>query len=138
MTRVVIDTSVYVSALIGKHGSAPDLVVRLFIEDKIEVVISPLLIAELERVLLRPKFGRYIDKKTPVDYIARIRRHARTSADPAEAPATSRDREDDYLIALARTEHADAIVSLDLDLLDAGLAAPPVWTPRQLVETLAN
>jgi predicted nucleic acid-binding protein len=45
VTRVVIDPSVFVSALIGKPGSAPDIVVRAFIDDRIEVVVSPLLVA---------------------------------------------------------------------------------------------
>jgi hypothetical protein len=40
VTRVVIDASVFVSALIGKPGSAPDIVVRAFIDDKIEVVAT--------------------------------------------------------------------------------------------------
>jgi putative PIN family toxin of toxin-antitoxin system len=63
VTRIVIDPSVFVSALIGKPGSAPDIVVRAFIDDRIEVVVSPLLAAELERVLARPKFRRYIDHR---------------------------------------------------------------------------
>jgi putative PIN family toxin of toxin-antitoxin system len=53
VTRVVVDSSVYVSALIGQQGSAPDLVVRAFLDDKIDVVVSPLLIRELQTVLAR-------------------------------------------------------------------------------------
>ena len=48
----------------------------------------------------------------------------------------ARDRKDDYLVALARDERVDAIVSGDRDLLEAGLTAPPIWSPRELVERL--
>lgn len=138
MTRVVIDPSVLVSALIGKPGSAPDIVVRAFIDDRIEVVVSPLLIAELRRVLARPKFRRYIDQKSATEYLTRIQRHAHTAGDPTNVPTVTRDPDDDYLVALAKQEHADAIISVDLDLLDAGLTDPPVQTPRQLADTLTE
>lgn len=138
MTRVVIDASVFVSALIGKPGSAPDIVVRAFIDDKIEVVASPLLIAELERVLARPKFRRYIDQKSATEYVTRIQRHATMAGDPANAPTVTRDPDDDYLVALARPENAEAIVSVDLDLLEAGVTDPPIRTPRQLADTLTG
>ncbi len=57
VASVVIDPSVYVSALIGRPGSAPDLVVRAAIDDKLAVVVCPLLIRELESVLARPSSG---------------------------------------------------------------------------------
>ena len=37
---------------------------RAFVGDRIEVIASPLLIAELERVLRRPKFPKYVDEWT--------------------------------------------------------------------------
>lgn len=138
MTRVVIDPSVYVSALIGKQGSAPDLVIRALIDDKLEVVVSPLLIRELESVVARAKFRRYATVKQADEYVSRIRRHAVHADDPPCTPALTRDPDDDYLVALGRSEGLDAIVSLDGDLLDAGLTDPPVWTPRQLIERLAG
>jgi predicted nucleic acid-binding protein len=47
VTRVVIDTNVFVSALIGKKRSAADQVVRAFTDDRLEVVVSPTLLSEL-------------------------------------------------------------------------------------------
>jgi uncharacterized protein len=136
--RIVVDPSVFVSALIGKPGSAPDLVVRAIVDDRIEVVVSPLLVAELERVLARPKFRRYIDHKTATEFVMRLQRHATMAGDPANVPTETRDPGDDYLVALARQENADAIVSVDLDLLEAGVTDPPILTPRQLAATLAT
>ena len=136
MIRVVIDPGVFISALIGSRGGAPDLVVRAFVDDRISVVASPLLIAELELVLRRPKFAAYVDERTVREFVERIRRHATIVDDPIEQPAVTRDRKDDYLVALARSEHVDAIVSGDRDLIDARLAEPAVLTPRQLADCL--
>lgn len=136
MIRVVVDAGVFISALIGSRGSAPDLVMRAFVGDRIEVIASPLLIAELERVLRRPKFSKYVDERTAREFVERVRRHATIVDDPAEQPVATRDRKDDYLVALARKQGVEAIVSGDRDLIDAGLSEPAVWTPRQLADHL--
>ena len=136
MIRVVVDPGVFISALIGSPGGAPDLVVRAFADDRIEVVASPLLLDELERVLRRPKFAKYVDERAAREFVERIRRHASVVDDPADQPAATRDRKDDYLVALARTVSVDALVSGDRDLIEAGLSKPAVWTPRQIVDRL--
>ena len=64
MIRVVVDPGVLISALIGPRGGAPDIVVRAFIDDRLTVVASPSLFAELERVLRRAKFAGYADERT--------------------------------------------------------------------------
>lgn len=136
MIRVVVDPGVFISGLIGKRGSAPDLVVRAFVDDRIEVIASRLLLAELEQVLRRPKFRRHVEERAVREYVERIQRHATVVGDPRERPTATRDPKDDYLVALARQEDVDAIVSGDRDLLDAGLTTPPVWSPRDLAERL--
>lgn len=138
MIRVVVDTGVFVSALIGPRGGAPDRVVRAWADDRIEIVVSELLLAELERVLARPKFRDHVDAHVCAEYVARIRRHATLATDPADVPAVTRDPADDYLVALARATDAEAVVSGDRDLVDAGLSVPAVLTPRQLVERLGE
>ena len=138
MIRVVVDPGVFISALIGTRGGAPDVVVRAFIDERITVVASPLLLAELDRVLRRPKFARYGDERTRREFVERVRRHATVAEDPVNVPPVTRDRRDDYLVALARQERVDAIVSGDRDLLDAGQDEPPVWSPRQLADRIVE
>jgi putative PIN family toxin of toxin-antitoxin system len=55
--RVVLDSNVFGSGLIGKEGSAPQLVLEALGADQIQVVVSLRLIEELEAVLARPKFA---------------------------------------------------------------------------------
>jgi len=70
------------------------------------------------------------------EFVERIRRHAMIVDDPIDTPPATRDRKDDYLVVLALQERVDAIVSGDRDLVDAGLEAPPVWSPRQLADRI--
>jgi putative PIN family toxin of toxin-antitoxin system len=132
--RVVLDTGVYVSAAITSEGP-PGLIVRAWTENRIEVVASPLLIAELERVLKRPKFRPFLSEREAAQLIERIVRRATIIDDPANPPQTTRDPGDDYLVALAQA--ADAVlVSGDRDLSEAGLSHPVVWTPGDLIKQL--
>lgn len=137
MIRVVVDPSVFVSALLGRRGGAPDLVVRALVDDRIEVLVSPLLLAELEGVLQRPKFSRASADERRA-FVDRVRLHATAVADPVDQPVATRDRNDDYLVALGRHEQVDAIVTVDRDLLDAEIETPAAWTPRKLVDRLAK
>lgn len=138
MIRVVVDPGVFISALIGRRGSPPDLVLRAFAEDRIAVIASPVLLAELERVLRRPKFSRYVDEATARELVERVRRHVEMIDDPPVRPVATRDRDDDYLVALALHARVDAIVSGDRDLLEAELTQPPVWTPRHIADHLKD
>ena len=97
-------------------------------DDHIEIVVSALLLAELERVLARPKFRDYVDAGACAEYVERIRRHATMARDPLDVPAVTRDPADDYLVALAGAAEAEALVSGDRDLVDAGVTGPPVLT----------
>lgn len=136
MISVVVDPGVFVSALIGRRGSAPDLVLRAWVDDRLQIVVSTTLLDELNLVLARPKFRAYLDARTATEYVARIRRHATLIDDPETVPVVTRDRDDDYLVALARAAKVDALVSGDRDLVESGLTDPPVWTPRELADRL--
>ena len=56
--------------------------------------------------------------------------------DPRSSPAVLRDPTDDYLVALAITARARAIVSSDKDVLDHPGLHPPALTPREACELL--
>ena len=60
MQKIVIDTNVFVSALIQR--SYPFLIINdLFVEGLIQVCVSDELLTELYEVLSRPKFSRFQD-----------------------------------------------------------------------------
>lgn len=131
MRRAVLDPGVLVSALITPTGTPAKLLAQVRDGD-LELVVSPLLLAELEEVLRREKFRRYVDLETVRDYVEMLRRESFAFADPDEAPPIrSDDTDDDYLLTLARSQNA-VLVSGDSHLLDlAGRA--PVLSPADLV-----
>jgi putative PIN family toxin of toxin-antitoxin system len=121
--RVVLDSGVFVSALITPTGAPA----KLLLEARaggLELVVSSLLLRELEEVLGREKFRRYVDLDTARDYVDMLRREGLLSADPeGPPPLRSADPDDDYLIALAHSQNA-VLVSGDHHLLDLGGGAP--------------
>ncbi|HEV2857624.1 MAG TPA: putative toxin-antitoxin system toxin component, PIN family [Solirubrobacterales bacterium] len=130
MRRVVLDPGVFVSALITPAGPPAKLVERLH-GAEFELVISPQLLAELEDVLLRAKFRRYVGIEEAQDFLAAVRRDAAVAPDPSEPPFHSVDPKDDYLIALAYAQKA-ILVSGDSDLLDLTGGAP-ICAPADLL-----
>jgi putative PIN family toxin of toxin-antitoxin system len=93
--RLVVDPGVFISALIGPPGSPPDQIVQAWIDDRIELIASPALLAELRRVIARPRFRRWFDELTARQLAERIERHA-TVLEDGDTPAVTRDRDDDF------------------------------------------
>lgn len=131
MRRVVLDPGVLVSALIAPDGS-PARLLREIRAGGLELVVSPLLLEELEEVLARPKFRRYADLDTVREYVDLLRGEALAVPDPDKpSPLRSADPDDDYLIALAQSQNA-VLVSGDKHLLDIGGGAP-ILAPADLL-----
>ncbi len=136
MIRAVLDPNVLVSAFISQRGSAPDRIVRAWLEGAFELVTSPQLIAELGDVLARPKFARQAADGRAEAYLATLAGDALQTDDPPDPPSVSPDADDDYLFALARAAGADVIVSGDHHLTQLTDPTPTVLTPRQFAERL--
>jgi putative PIN family toxin of toxin-antitoxin system len=89
-----------------------------------ELIISPLLLEELEGVLLRKKFRRYATVEEVADYLAFIGRQGTLARDPDQpAPLSCSDPKDQYLLALAFAQKA-VLVTGDSHLLELSGGAP--------------
>jgi uncharacterized protein len=135
--RAVVDPSVLVSAFIGRPDAGPGRLVAAWRDQRFELVVSPLLLQELAGVLARPKFERWAGEGRAAAYVAGFAARSDRRPDPEIAEPSVRDPADDYLVALARAEQVAAIVSLDRDLLDAGLGDIPVEDPASFVARLS-
>lgn len=123
MRRAVLDPGVLVSALITPNGRPAQLLAQAH-AGEFELVVSPLLLQELEGVLRRDKFRRYVDLDAVAGYLDLLRYVAVDAADPeGPPPLRSTDPDDDYLIALAHSRNA-VLVSGDSDLLELAGSAP--------------
>lgn len=94
------------------------------------------MLAELERVLQRPKFRRYVSLVEVADYVALIRSLAVMAPDPPLIVGAAPDPGADYLVSLARATAVGSLVSGDRRLLELVDSAPPVLLPRAFLERL--
>jgi uncharacterized protein len=132
--RAVLDSNVIVAALISPGGS-PARVLRAWIDGAFDLIVSPLLLDELERVLAYPRLRPQITRDEAAGVVDWLRREAVLLPDPdGLPPLRSPDPGDDYLIVLAA--QADAfLVTGDSDLLDLSDRIP-VMTPARFLDHL--
>ncbi len=135
MPRAVLDTNVLVSALITPQGASAQLLLELR-DGAFELVVTPMLLAELDEVLHRPKFRRILSTPEIDGYVALIRHECIVMEDPApSSDPLAADPDDEYLIDLARAARVDALVSGDTHLL-ALRGRVPVMNPREFLDSL--
>lgn len=132
---VILDTNVLVSAILTP-GGPPDVLLRSAETGQLDFVVSPLLLAELRRILLT-KFTARISAEETGRFLGGLVVVGRLASDPpAGASRLTRDPDDDYLVLLARSTGAELLISGDKDLLSADLTDPVVITPTEAAERL--
>lgn len=136
--RVVLDTNVFVSAAIS-NGPPHRILQHWLTRRSFELIMCPRLLAEVTEVLTeRPKLRRWVSLDDARALLDRLAGETDLVEDPEQIMPTTRDPDDDYLVALARTHRATYIVSGDLDLLDWEDPDPPVLSPVVFVALLAS
>ncbi len=123
----MLDPNVLVAALLSRRG-APAKLLRLWLDGVFEVVVSPSLLAELQRVLAYPKIRASVSEVEAAAFLALLEGGATTVNDPTQSSSLrTADPNDDYLVALAEAARA-IIVSGDRHLLDMA-GRLPVYSP---------
>lgn len=117
--RVVADTNTVLSAFLW--GGPPKAVLDTARAEHITLFSSVALLVELEDVLNRDKFAPRIARieSTPATLLRQYRALISLVRPTAIAP-TSRDPDDDHVLACALGARAELIISRDKDLLDLG------------------
>jgi putative PIN family toxin of toxin-antitoxin system len=134
--RVVLDANVIISALLSRSGS-PAVVLRAWQAGRFELIVSELLLAELERAFAYPKLRRRISADEAEALTSWLRRFATVAPDPgAPPPLRSADPGDDYLLALASAE--DALVVSGDDHLLSLRDRLPIYTPASFLSLLED
>lgn len=115
--RAVVDPNVIISGVLSPTG-APARVLTAWLEGAYELVVSPVLLEEVERPLGYPKLRKRVTESETRELLHLLRREADLREDPAAPPPVhSPDPGDDYLITLAASTQS-VIVSGDHHLLD--------------------
>ncbi len=135
MHRAVVDPNVLISAVIAPNGTSAK-VLDAWLDGLFDLVVSQKLLAELERVLLRPKFRAHLSDTQAEMYIALFENLASFAEDPELTESLTPDPGDDYLVALAQSVNATYLVSGDKHLLGLANATPPVLNSKDFLEQL--
>ncbi len=133
--QLVLDPGVLIAAAIAPRGVCGELLMR-WLDGEYDLVVSPALLEELEEVLLRQKFRRYLSEAEAREFVHLVAASADLVTDPPAAPGLTRDPDDDYLVALARVAGVDALVAGDEDLTSLPHPVPPILSPRQMLDRL--
>lgn len=119
LRRVVFDTSTLVGAAL-KPGSVPHTALSQALA-QCDLCASAQTWLELEQLLQRKRFDRYLARAARAEFVAVLRQcmhfFAVTPDDEAALHPACRDAKDNKFLALAQVCQADALVSSDGDLL---------------------
>ena len=112
-SRVVIDTNIWISFLIGK--SLKSLLPKI-IDKKVQLLFSHESLEELVNVLHRPKLQKYFSSSQVSELLLLINQLAEVIEVKSKVDAC-RDPKDNFLLALCLDGKADYLVTGDEDLL---------------------
>ncbi len=134
--RTVLDTSVVVSAVLMPR-SIPRLAVDLAVAQSV-LLQSMATIEELEEVLRRPAFAKYVSEHARLEFLAALVNQSEI-VPITERISDCRDANDNKFLELAVSGRATHIVSGDEDLLVfnpfRGMA---IMNPAEFVQILAG
>lgn len=130
--RLVLDTNVMVAGFVSE-GLCHEII-ETHLPDHV-AILSRIMRDELVEKL-REKFGLHEDELPLLDL---YRRHATWVEPQGLAAPTSRDPDDDWVLATAIAGQAEAIVTGDGDLLELrSFQGVAILTPRQLIEQITR
>lgn len=112
--RVVIDTGVMVSAVL-LPGSVPRQAFDVAVGTG-TLLISTATVSEMDAVLRRAKFDRYVPERLRLEFLAALVEHAET-IEISTTIRECRDQRDDKFLELAISGNATHLISGDNDLL---------------------
>lgn len=136
LATAVLDPNVFLSALVKPASGNPAELVRAIGTGDLVAVVSPVLLAQLDETVARPKFRRYFSLVDGWTLRGLLEVQGKWHFDPPAGASLTRDVTDDYLVRLYRSSGANWLVSGDKDLLEADVTG--VLNPRQALDELVR
>ena len=138
--KAVLDVGQYVSAAIRADGY-PAQILAAWRVGEFELVTSPLILADLRRVLFYPhirKRHQWSDEEIHL-FVDSLALAAQLTPGQLEVTAVEDDPADDKILACAQEGQVDYVVASDEHLTSLGsFAGIPIITPRRFLEILAE
>jgi len=131
--KVIFDTNVWISFLIGKHLSK----IKQYISDgTITIIITEQLLTEIKIVTSRKKLKKYFPQKSVNELIELLE----TITENIEIKPThfiNRDPKDNFLLDLIDFSKADYLITGDKDLLEHNpFLTAKILSPKEFEEEL--
>ncbi len=134
--RYVFDTNVTISAALFDQ-SIPGQALRAALA-RGELLVSRISVVELEEVLGRRKFDRYLSREEREEFLVKLV-NAAFVVEITEQIRACRDAKDDKFLEVAICGRAECIVTGDDDLLILHpFRGIPILPPAQFLEMLSN
>jgi putative PIN family toxin of toxin-antitoxin system len=138
LLRALLDANVLISAAVRPSGPPGEIALELLSRNAFELVISPGIVAEVERALGQNKIRKYLqDPAESLLWLADVVAVADVVEDTGRVLGVCRDSADDMVRGAAPEGRADVIVTGDRDLLalkeHEGIA---IWAPRGFLDLL--
>lgn len=136
MIRIVLDTNLFVSALL-KPDSNPDRIINLVREEKVLLLISDDICNEIMRVLFYPKIRKRLatSDEELQNFVKLLRTVAIVTIGTTTLPPLAADPDDTKYLICAVEGRADYIVSGDHHLTDLVIyQGIRVVTPAEFIE----
>lgn len=139
MIRIVLDTNLFVSALL-KSGSNPDRIIQLVRDEKVLLLISDPICDEISRVLAYPKIRMRLAASDEElgNFVQLLGTVAIKTPGTLNLPPLYADPDDTKYLICAVEGHADFIVSGDHHLTDLVMyRGIRIVTPTDFLQTIS-
>lgn len=114
IVKIILDTNWYISATINRRSRR--ILFEILTNPNLQIIYSKEILQEYLEVMRRPKFRKFVSKNQIQRFINLILPQL-SEVSITTTVQISRDKDDDYLLAMAIENDADYLVTGDLDLL---------------------
>jgi len=135
MIRVVLDTNIFISALLQPQGLPAEVLVVALARENIELCVSAGIYAEYEEVIRRPRFKR--SEEEIANALQAVRQQA-LWVKPSEEVRACSDPDDDAFLECAQAAKAHFLVTGNLKHFPSDWANTRIVAARQFLEALAE
>ncbi len=136
MITVTLDTNVLASGATASDSTIAHVIEAWFAGGFL-VVLSPYILSELERVLMKPYFAERLSREAIADYTAAVLNYATVVSVAERVPRVAAHLEDDQVLATAAKGGADYLVTGDRDIQGLGRhQGVAIVSPRDFLRVL--
>ena len=135
MIRVVIDTNIFISALLKPRGLPAEILIAGLTGERVRLCVSAEIYSEYEEVIRRPRFQR--SEREIADALRAIREQGHW-VKPSQKVRVCSDPDDDVFLECAQAALAHFLVTGNLKHFPHSWADVKIVTARQFLEALAK